>query len=282
MVVFGSLTISIVDSIHFRSALNTLDNRYVPPTSKTMTYTLTPNLKQDILKKMIGKLKDCESVNISIDVWSDPSMRSFIGVCFHSITNDWTCEKGLLACERITDSHTGDLILRHFKDIIKRYDLNNKLFKVISDVGSNMVKAFHASNLNSLDKISSNFCHFVNKLKTAKPLLPPVSKSTPLKRKADALPLEDDESDLSDNSISESDDSDEESDDDSILEEPFIVGNKKTAFDPQKLYQSIYHQICNSNFKIGRLSCVAHMLQLAVNNCISREKEKKETKNNRN
>jgi hypothetical protein len=272
LVVFDSLPLSIVDSSNFRSVFATLDERYVPPTSKTLKNSLIPDLRNDIMSKITSKLKECESVNISIDAWSDPTMRSFLGICFHSITNDMKIIKGLLACERITGSHTGVMILNHFKEVIKQHHLTDKLFKVISDGGSNMVKAFKEPPFSELDKISLNFCTLVHKLKVAKPPLPPISKSTTEKRKAHLLPLEDEDDEVSEDEDYDDDDDDDEDGDEGEDDECFLETkenivfsqNGKNKFDAQKLYEQICNQICNTNFKIGRMPCVAHMLQLVV------------------
>lgn len=48
----------------------------------------------------------------------------------------------ILECIRFEGRHTYDKILYQFETCIKNDELENKLFKVVTDSGSNMVKAF--------------------------------------------------------------------------------------------------------------------------------------------
>ena len=56
----------------------------------------------------------------------------------------------MLACRRFMGSHTGDQIATLFEEIVEFFDLTGKVFNVVTDNASNMMRAFHL--LTSIDE----------------------------------------------------------------------------------------------------------------------------------
>jgi len=48
----------------------------------------------------------------------------------------------MLACRRITESVTFEVIAQNISSVITEFDLNEKVVSVVTDGGSNFVKAF--------------------------------------------------------------------------------------------------------------------------------------------
>ncbi|MGH0142010.1 UNVERIFIED_CONTAM: hypothetical protein FKN15_074964 [Acipenser sinensis] len=87
LVVGESLPLRIVESQGFLNFMQTVDPQYKPLCRQSMKKKIThkaSSLKQEIT----DKLAKCESVNATVDLWSDRRMRSFLGVMAHIIEDD--------------------------------------------------------------------------------------------------------------------------------------------------------------------------------------------------
>ncbi|CAF0834838.1 unnamed protein product [Brachionus calyciflorus] len=147
LIISKSLPISFVDSVEFRDFANCLDQRYTPPNSQTVKYSLLPKLKKELKDILINKLITLDSLNILTDIWSDATMRSFIGFKAQGIDHNWKLVNVLLCCKHIIGSHTNESIFNYFLDVINEYKIDNKVFKILSDGASNMVKAFDSDHI---------------------------------------------------------------------------------------------------------------------------------------
>ena len=97
---------------------------------------------------MQAKLRDslhepiCSSaVALTTDMWTDNFRKlSYLDLHAFWVSNEFALKHCLLAVEHFgTDSHTGDNILRHFKQITEEYGLIGFSAPVVTDKGSNMV-----------------------------------------------------------------------------------------------------------------------------------------------
>ncbi len=68
-------------------------------------------------------------------------MRSYLGMTVHFIT-EFRLMSAMLACRRFHGSHTGEAILQHFKEIEQEFQVSEKVDNIVTDNGSNMLKAF--------------------------------------------------------------------------------------------------------------------------------------------
>ncbi|MGH0157863.1 UNVERIFIED_CONTAM: hypothetical protein FKN15_034421 [Acipenser sinensis] len=146
LVVGESLPLRIVESQGFLNFMQTVDPRYKPLCRQSMKKKIAhkaSSLKQEITEK----LAKCESVNATVDLWSDRRMRSFLGVTAHIIEDngeDIKLSTYTLACERFMGRHTGEQIALAFERIIEGYRIKNKLDFIITDA-ANIKKAFTTS-----------------------------------------------------------------------------------------------------------------------------------------
>ena len=85
-------------------------------------------------------------INITCDIWSDASMRSFIAFSAHGMNSQWIPVTGIISCIRLKGHHTNDVIYSNFEAEIQAYGLEDKIHKIITDSGSNMVKAFNVNS----------------------------------------------------------------------------------------------------------------------------------------
>ncbi len=92
-----------------------------------------------------SSLADQNFVSVTADIWSDRTLRSYLGVTAHacnSTANENTLKSFLLDCRRFKGRHSADNIVAAFDEILEEYNINDKVEFIITDNASNMKKAF--------------------------------------------------------------------------------------------------------------------------------------------
>ena len=69
-------------------------------------------------------------------------MHSYFGVTCYFINNDWNMKQFLLCCKQLKGRHSGDNIFLEYKNVLDQFGLDGKVFKIVTDNASNMLKAF--------------------------------------------------------------------------------------------------------------------------------------------
>ena len=84
---------------------------------------------------------------ITLDLWTDSYRRlSYINFCYFFIDNSFNLVKVTLAVQNITSRHTGDAILSEIENIIENFNLQDKKIYLVSDAGSNVLRAARLGN----------------------------------------------------------------------------------------------------------------------------------------
>lgn len=121
--------------------------RFTPMARSTLGRLKIPQLfaaGKECIKNILAKQR---SVSITTDIWSDRTMRSFLGVTAHAIISNPTSgsvelKSMLLSCQRFSGSHTGERIASAFEEVIEVAGIKNKIDFVLTDNASNMKAAF--------------------------------------------------------------------------------------------------------------------------------------------
>ena len=70
------------------------------PSRKHLSLNLLKNkydlVKSNVLRQLEGK----KALNLTIDLWSNRQMRSYIGITFHFFSDNWELQSVMLACHR--------------------------------------------------------------------------------------------------------------------------------------------------------------------------------------
>ena len=133
--------LSTVDSSSFRQVLEEAEPSYSMPSRKYVSNHLLPDRHNESLKHLMDSLRQVSQVSLTLDLWSNRQMKSFLGITAHFIHNFNLCS-AMLACRRFRGSHTGESILHQYQSIVADFELNGKVHSVITDNASNMTKAF--------------------------------------------------------------------------------------------------------------------------------------------
>ena len=145
LIVGESLPLCIVESARFQKFVQIMDPMYRPPCRNTVKAKLKSNVKV-MQEKIISVLDECNNVYVTVDIWSDRVMRSFMGITAHVMEeNPLQLATYTLACCRFVGSHTAEQISQQFNKIMEDYKIKQKLDFVITDNASNMKKAFTVS-----------------------------------------------------------------------------------------------------------------------------------------
>lgn len=134
--------LSIVEGAGFRRMIEGLNSK-----AKVMCTTTLKDRLETLFSKMTEKIKitlhDCEFVCTTADIWTQQA-RSYLGVTCHWIDpGDLQRHSIALAFRRFRGVHSYDKIASMMMNIHTEFDLDtSKIVNVVTDNGSNFVKAF--------------------------------------------------------------------------------------------------------------------------------------------
>lgn len=111
---------------------------------------LKPKLKEYFAEEASGEF-DLVS---TLDIWTDDSNQSYIGVTAHFINRNWELEVFSIALRRILNHHTAENIALWIKEIYIDWAINPWLR--INDGGSN-VSAALSEKISALNNLMSSF-----------------------------------------------------------------------------------------------------------------------------
>lgn len=145
LVIGCCLPLSLVENEHFLHFLHVMDERYIPISRSTITTKSIPQLVMRVKECIKSSLIEQKSISVTADIWSDRTMRSYLGVTAHvlnSTASGYTLNTYLLDCRRFRGRHSSEHISAAFDDILDEYNISDKVDFVITDNAANMKKAF--------------------------------------------------------------------------------------------------------------------------------------------
>jgi hypothetical protein len=80
--------------------------------------------------------------NVSLDLWSDATMRSFIGLIVTGVDESWDLIEVTGAFKLIEQRHFAEVIKSIYDEIVHHLRIENKVYKVVADQGANVKCAF--------------------------------------------------------------------------------------------------------------------------------------------
>ena len=95
LIVRCSLPVSIVEDDGFRQFMHDVDPKYTMPSRSHVTSSLIPKLYEQKQMAVAKKLGDSSNVSITMDIWTDRHMYSFMACTGHTFVES-KCESMLL------------------------------------------------------------------------------------------------------------------------------------------------------------------------------------------
>ena len=131
----------IMEDEEFHALLAQLDERYHVPGRTVINHELLIELKS----KITLKLQNTRKISMCADIWSKKGMTtSYLGLSAHFFTqSDHRRHTVTLVVRQLPSPHTAERIEELVCEIIKEWEIpENKISAIITDNGSNMIKAF--------------------------------------------------------------------------------------------------------------------------------------------
>ena len=141
----SNVAFSLVENEEFRDLLHELDPRYKVPNRKAICQEID-KVYQQLKERIKSVLDDSSSISLCADIWSKPGMTaSFLGITAHCFTLNTDNRHTLcIGLKRFPSPHTGARIAELLQTVVDQWCIDSsKLFRVLTDNGSNMVAAFN-------------------------------------------------------------------------------------------------------------------------------------------
>ena len=122
--------------------MNQLDPQFSIPNVYTLKYGALTSLMLEVNNQIEQELSKIPYCNISLDLWSDAIMRSFNAVICQGINDDWELKVIPIAFQHLSGSHTNVRIKQQYNEILSKFKLQEKIYKIVTDQASNMKTAF--------------------------------------------------------------------------------------------------------------------------------------------
>lgn len=195
-------------------------------------------MSNEVKKRIIAALEKARRVSITTDIWSSKcSTDSFIGITTHMVNPSTHKREVYRICCRVFNSkHSGINIARMMKRLFVEFHIEKKVFRIISDNASNMIKAVR--DLQAMEE--------GEELKAFK------GESS------------DDDSGAEESSDCDSEPDNIEDDDEVEIVQQF-TGNLEKELEE--------HAVAFKTEDLERLPCSAHTMQLPINKCINKKKK---------
>lgn len=141
LVLEGCLPISLVQQTWFASFMKVIDPKFIMPSRYKIESTIDVRykMKREVVRQ---KLFSANAVSLTLDMWSDRRMRSYLGVTVYLLTADMQFEGFLLDFVAASGSHTGENVANHCISIVDEFEIRSTVCFVVTDNASNMLKAF--------------------------------------------------------------------------------------------------------------------------------------------
>lgn len=142
LIIKCNLPLSLVENSAFREFMKECNVKWNPISSKKLKQDPIATFKETANKLIREALDSVEHVTLTVDGWSDRRCRSFLGVTCHFINRRMEPQAYLIDLVRLKSPHTGENIHRTTECILDRFNLKEKVYRVVTDNASNMVKAY--------------------------------------------------------------------------------------------------------------------------------------------
>ena len=132
------LPLSTVESSTFKKIYERTEPRCTVPTRKFLSKLLKERYivgQMDIM----ANLHLVDAIALTMDMWTNLQMKSFLGVTAHYIS-EWQLKSVMLSCHRVKGSHTAENIFHEYEELALSYGISDKISNITHDSASNMLK----------------------------------------------------------------------------------------------------------------------------------------------
>lgn len=142
LIIKCNLPFSIIEHPAFREFMKECYPKWQPISSRKLKYHVITSMRDRIQKIINVSLEKVKYVTLTVDGWSDRRGRGFLGVTCHFIDENMIPQAFLIDFVRMKSPHTSDHIQRLTETALDRFNIKNKVFRIITDNASTMIKAY--------------------------------------------------------------------------------------------------------------------------------------------
>ena len=142
LVVKCNLAPSIIERSGFREFMKVVAQRWKPSSARYSKTRLIPFSYTSMRKKIDEILEGIDVLSVTLDTWTDRRGKAFIRVTGHFMDIDFKPQALLLDFERIKGPHTAENIRSATKEMLEKFRITDKIYRIITDNASNMIKAY--------------------------------------------------------------------------------------------------------------------------------------------
>lgn len=136
----------ILKSEGFKNFCLNLNSSFTLPCDKTIKGLITEAYKIGVKNLLSLIMNSAEFISLTTDMWTSRSKAGYIGITAHWLDENLKPYDVLLGIEHVLYPHTADVISGYLEKYIEDFHLENKLFCVVTDNGSNMKAAINILN----------------------------------------------------------------------------------------------------------------------------------------
>ena len=129
---------------NFVTHMKVCEKTTTDPRKKTFLIKATHRKATEIQNQVKKSLSGASSVCLTLDLWTNRQMPAFIGITGHFIT-EWELKSVMVSFKRIRGSHTAENIRFNYEETTSSLEISDKVFNIITDNASNLIKAFKIS-----------------------------------------------------------------------------------------------------------------------------------------
>ncbi|CAF2975866.1 unnamed protein product [Rotaria sp. Silwood2] len=142
LIIKCNLPLSLVENPAFREFMKECYPKWQPISTKKLKSDIISSFKTRIHKIICDTLEIVNDLTLTIDAWSHRRGRSFLGITCHFIDNKMVPQAFLIDFVRMKSPHTSDNIQRLTENVLDRFNIKEKVFRIITDNASSMIKAY--------------------------------------------------------------------------------------------------------------------------------------------
>ena len=142
LIIKCNLPLSLVENPAFRDFMKECSARWEPMSTKKLKNVIIASFKEKVRTIIYQTLQKVSDLSLTIDGWSDRRGRGFLGITCHFIDDKMIPQAYLIDFVRMKSPRTSDNIQRQTEYVLDSYNIKEKVFRIITDNASNMIKAY--------------------------------------------------------------------------------------------------------------------------------------------
>lgn len=124
---------TIVDHAAFREMFASYREGFELPSSFIISTRITKLYTDDRNTLKLLLQKTCETITISLDIWTSSNYEAYLAIFGHWTTPDFRYEEHILDFIHLTGRHTALIQAELVLDCLQEYDVTHKLFNIVGD-----------------------------------------------------------------------------------------------------------------------------------------------------